>query len=67
MEENIQTLYKSDNFWSIEASPSNNVEDRKIRPRKGGVALSFHPRQQFLILDKGLWLATKSNGFDSKD
>ena len=53
VERNIRTLWKSENFWSLEASPSNDAEDRKIGAGKGGIAICFHPRLQPLILDKG--------------
>jgi hypothetical protein len=59
VEGNIRTLRKSKNFWSLEASPSNKVEDKKIAVVKEGIALCFHPRLQPLILDKGSMAANK--------
>ena len=37
----------------MEANPSNDVEDRKIGARKGGIAICFHPGMQPLLHDRG--------------
>ena len=37
----------------MEANPSNDVEDRKIGARKGGIAIRFHPGLQPLLHDRG--------------
>lgn len=60
VEKNIRTLWKSDKFWSLEANPSNEVEDRIIGARRGNIALCFHSIIQPLFLNKGSLAGNKA-------
>jgi hypothetical protein len=46
-------FWRRDNFWFLEASPRNEVEDRRLGVGRGGTAMCFHPRLQLLIHDQG--------------
>ena len=50
---NNRMLWRRDNFWSLEASPSNEVEDIRIGVGRGGIAMCFHYRLQHVIQDQG--------------
>lgn len=52
-EHNIRMMWRRDTFWALEASPSIEVEDRRIGDMRGGIAICFHPRHQPLIYDQG--------------
>jgi hypothetical protein len=46
----IWMLQKRDNFWALEASLGNEVEERRLGVRRGGVAMCFPPRLQTAYL-----------------
>ena len=40
MDRSTRMLWKRDNFWALEASPSNyEVDDARLGARRGGVAM----------------------------
>lgn len=41
------------NFWSLEASRDNDVEDMRLGVGRGGTDMCFHLRLQLLIHDHG--------------
>ena len=43
----------------MDTSPSNDIDDRKIGARKGGIAICFHPKLQPSIHDKGSMASNK--------
>lgn len=52
-EHNIKMMWRRDTFWALEASPSIEVEDRRIGDMRGGIAICFHPRLRSLIYEQG--------------
>ena len=60
MDMNIRMLWKkkqktkkNKKFWSIEASPCDEVENMQAGARYGDIAMCFHPRLQPPILNQG--------------
>jgi len=50
---NMRMLWRRDNFWSLEVSPSNEVEDIRIGVGRGGIAMCSHRRLQHVIQNQG--------------
>lgn len=53
MNRNFRLLWRKESCRAIDASPSNEVEDRRIRVGRGGIAICFNLRLQPLTHDKG--------------
>lgn len=50
---NINMVWRRGYFWALEASLSNEVEDRRLGVGNDEIAMCIHPRLQPLIYDKG--------------
>ena len=50
---NTRMLWRTDDFWALETSPSNEVEDTRLGVGKEGIAMCFRPRLQPLIYHQG--------------
>jgi hypothetical protein len=44
--QNIRMLWRRDDLWVLEASPSNDIEDRRLGVGRGGIVECFYPRLQ---------------------